>query len=276
MRSCWLNIMRTAVIPACLGLALALGGPAAAAPLDNAAIDAAPQHYVITLSQRPVSEVAEEVLGQTLGLPVSVDPRVGGRMTFRVEGVYSPQALARELGLQLWDVNVALVEDQANGLMLIPVEALPEALAMGAEAVSPRTPAAAPQEPSGSVEVERPNPVAPERDLPARPLNLMVPLLTMALIVGWIGGIFTPSLLRALRSGAAGRGSRSGLARPDLDDPHEFRSGTAETGLELDEPDLAEGERDGPDRAMTKVTTADKGGTGGSAVIAIDFRARSN
>lgn len=109
----------------------------------------------MTLPEAPVGEIAQEVLGETLGLPVTVDERIQSRMSFRVDGVYSPKELAREFGYRLWNVDVVLIDDPADGLMLIPASALGEAVKDGGKVVSPlaldpdvaaKAPTAAPKE----------------------------------------------------------------------------------------------------------------------------------
>ena len=120
-----------------LALTMVMAGPVRSDPLDGAAIQGPAQHYVMTLPEAPVDEIAQEVLGETLGLPVTVDDRIEARMGFRVDGLYSPRELAREFGYRLWNVDVALIEDPADGLMLIPASALPDAVKDGGRVVSP-------------------------------------------------------------------------------------------------------------------------------------------
>lgn len=274
----------------CLGLLLVVNGIAAAAPLDNAATAADPQRYVMTLAQTPVSQVAEEVLGQTLGLPVSVDPRISGVMTFRVDGIYSPQALAQELGLQLWEVDVALVEDRAEGLVLIPVEALPEAMAKGGVLVAPRPPTVADQKPAAS---DPPVTTVPEARAPDRLEGQGVPwlaLLALALVLGWIGGMGTPALMRRLRTGIRGTGHQNGRLSLELSDPNASEAGQRlevadRLSSDVAAPELAMPERPAQDVTGTsRTTSADLGiqpipkvqsADDSSAVIAIDFRSRT-
>jgi hypothetical protein len=124
-------------LPLIFSAALALGAPAAAGVLDEAAIHAEPQYYLMSLPQAPVGEIAEAVLGEALGLPYKVDPGVDAEMRFQLDGVYAPKALAQEFGYRLWNVGVALVEKPSDGLWLIPRDQLPAALAQGATLVSP-------------------------------------------------------------------------------------------------------------------------------------------
>jgi hypothetical protein len=105
--------------------------------LADAATHAPPQHYLIVLPPTPVAEVAEVVLGQTLGIPYKIDADVKGEMAFKVDGPHTPQELAREFGYRLWNVDVALIERPSDGLWLIPQSELPAAQAAGATVVSP-------------------------------------------------------------------------------------------------------------------------------------------
>lgn len=124
-------------LPLIISASLALGAPAAAGVLDEAAIHAEPQYYLMSLPQAPVGEIAEAVLGEALGLPYKIDPDVDAQMRFQLDGVYAPKALAQEFGYRLWNVDVALVEKPSDGLWLIPKGELQAALAQGATLVSP-------------------------------------------------------------------------------------------------------------------------------------------
>ena len=161
-----------------------------AAPLDDAAVNAAPQHYVMTLPQAPVGEIAEEVLGQTLGLPVTIDPSVDAQMSFRVDGVYSPGELAREFGYRLWNLDIALIEDSSHSLVLIPTSALPEAIASGAAVVSPLALQPEVAGAAGAGVASKPIVYGKRRweNLP-----------WMALMLGWLGGLATVPVLRRIR-----------------------------------------------------------------------------
>lgn len=120
-----------------LALTLVIAQPVRSEPLDDAAVQGPAQHYVMTLPEAPVEEIAQEVLGETLGLPVTVDERVQARMGFRIDGVYSPKELAREFGYRLWNVDVVLIDDPAEGLMVIPASGLADAVKDGGKVVSP-------------------------------------------------------------------------------------------------------------------------------------------
>jgi len=126
-----------ALIAAVLILSAGTVSTARAQVLADAATHAPPQHYLITLPPTPVAEVAEVVLGQTLGIPYKIDADVKGEMAFKVDGPHTPQELAREFGYRLWNVDVALIERPSDGLWLIPESELPAALAAGATVVSP-------------------------------------------------------------------------------------------------------------------------------------------
>ncbi len=162
-------------------LGLATASVASAQALSDAATHAPPQHYIITLPPTPVAEVAEVVLGESLGLPFKVDADVKAEMPFRVDGVYGPEALAREFGYRLWNVDVALIERPSDGLWLIPAAELPAALATGAVVVSPKAAAA------GSPEAVNPVvPKAPGGEVapPGRRLDWL-----WGLLVGWLAGL---------------------------------------------------------------------------------------
>lgn len=126
-----------ALIAAVLILSAGTVSGARAQALSDAATHAPPQHYLITLPPTPVAEVAEVVLGQTLGIPYKIDADVRGEMAFKVDGPHTPHELAREFGYRLWNVDVALIERPSDGLWLIPESELPAALAAGATVVSP-------------------------------------------------------------------------------------------------------------------------------------------
>ena len=166
-----------ATAAALLALTLAWPQSAWAEPLADAPVDDTPRRYLMMLPQTPVAEIAEEVLGETLGLPVTTDEAVDASMPFRIDGQYTPRQLARELGYRLWNVDVALIEEAGGELKLIPAAGLPGAVADGAEVVAPLavtapTPTAAP--------LQR-TPIVYGRDrFNARDL--------MMLALGWLGG----------------------------------------------------------------------------------------
>lgn len=165
-----------------------------AAPLEDAAVNAAPQHYVMTLPEAPVGEIAEEVLGQTLGLPVTVDPAVDAQMSFRVDGVYSPGELAREFGYRLWNLDIALIEDSSHSLVLIPTSALPEAIASGAEVVSPLA-----LQPEAAGPAKADAAAAKPIVYGNRRWENGPWMAVAALLLGWLGGLATLPVLRRIR-----------------------------------------------------------------------------
>ncbi len=203
--------MRSAGLPLILSIVAVLGSatPALARALDAAAIQAAPQYYLISLPQAPVGEIAEAVLGQALGLPFNVDEDVDAEMAFRIDGVYAPQALAREFGHRLWSVEVVLIEKPSDGLWLIPQAELATALAQGATIVAPQAPAAAPvRNPATS---RQPAPPAASRS-PSGWSWLGW------LIAGWIGGAVTLTGWRAFRRRMP-VASISPVSEPPVSDP---------------------------------------------------------
>ena len=56
-----------------LVLTVLMTGAVRSDPLDGAAIQGPAQHYVMTRPEAPVGEIAQEVLGETPGLPVGAD-----------------------------------------------------------------------------------------------------------------------------------------------------------------------------------------------------------
>ena len=177
-------------------MVLALSAPASAEVLDGAAIQAAPQYYLMSLPEGPVGEVADAVLGDALGLPFRIDPDIDATMSFQVDGLYAPTALAREFGYRLWNADIALVEKPSSGLWLIPKAKLAAALSEGAVLVAP---------PVGT-SASRPTPIA----VAPRPTKVTPPAPSWAwfawLAAGWAGGAATVtgwSWLRRRRASAA-------------------------------------------------------------------------
>ncbi len=131
--------MRPTALPLLLSAVVVLipAAPASAEVLDGAAIQAAPQYYLLSLPEAPVGEIADAVLGDALGLPFKVDPDIDATMSFQVDGLYGPTTLAREFGYRLWNADIALVEKPSGGLWLIPKAKLEAALSEGAVLVAP-------------------------------------------------------------------------------------------------------------------------------------------
>lgn len=172
-----------AVCSACLALTTA---PAMADVLDDAAVQAEPQYYLMSLTDTPAQDVADAVLGDALGLPFKVDPAVTARISFKVDGLYGPRALVRELADRLWNADVALIERPSDGLWLIPKSALPAALAQGAALVA--APAGATATPVAATPA--PRPVAPKTIVAKAPPSEMPDLSwLLALGIGWLAGV---------------------------------------------------------------------------------------
>lgn len=187
--------MRPTGLPLLLStvVVLALAAPASAEVLDGAAIQAAPQYYLMSLPKAPVGEIADAVLGDALGLPFKVDPDIDATMSFQIDGLYAPTALAREFGYRLWNADIALVEKPSSGLWLIPKAKLAVALSEGAVLVAPPVGTAA----------SRPTQIAtaPRVTSVTRPSSSWSWLAWLA--AGWAGGLGTVlggSWLRRRRS----------------------------------------------------------------------------
>lgn len=193
-------------------LAVLLAAPAVADSLDDAAIHAEPQYYLMSLPPAPVQEIADAVLGEALGLPFKVDEDVDAQMAFRIDGMYAPRALAREFGYRLWNVDVALVERPSNGLWLIPRAELAVAQAQGATLVAPVA-GMTPPRPTASV----PRPAV---RTPAKPEAPSPDWSWLAWLGGgWIGGAVTVvgwSWLRRRRVRQAGPAAVLALPAPEI------------------------------------------------------------
>lgn len=176
------------------GAALMAASVTWADPLDEAAIHAEPQYYLMSLPAAPVGEIAEAVLGEALGLPYKVDEDVDAQMRFQVDGVYGPKALVQEFGYRLWNADVALIERPSDGLWLIPRSELPAALAQGASLVAPPASAPAPvprkKAPPSSTGVSSKNRAEPTQSNWAWPVWLAL---------GWAGGALSVIGLKGLR-----------------------------------------------------------------------------
>jgi general secretion pathway protein D len=93
------------LIAAALLLALSPAGPLAAAPAPAARADS----YTFAFQNADVGQVAEEILGRTLGVAYAVDPEVTGKISFRIE-----QRLTRAQLLEAFEAALA-----ANGVVLV-------------------------------------------------------------------------------------------------------------------------------------------------------------
>ncbi|WP_426027591.1 hypothetical protein [Brevundimonas sp. TWP2-3-4b2] len=175
--------MRPTGLPLLLStvVVLALAAPASAEVLDGAAIQAAPQYYLMSLPEGPVGEIADAVLGDALGLPFKIDPDIDATMSFQIDGLYAPTALAREFGYRLWNADIALMEKPSSGLWLIPKAKLATALSEGAVLVAP---------PVGTA-VSRPTPTvtAPRVTSVTRPSSSWSWFAWLA--AGWAAGVGT-------------------------------------------------------------------------------------
>lgn len=179
------------LLPICI--ALLMTSAASADPLDDAAIHAEPQYYLMSLPAAPVGDIAEAVLGEALGLPYQVDDDVDAQMRFQVDGMYAPKALAREFGYRLWNVDIALVERPSTGLWLIPKAELPAALAQGASLVSPLASAEVPARKAAAT----PAPVRLDRKEEEQGAANWAWLAWV--IFGWAGGAVSVVALTTLR-----------------------------------------------------------------------------
>ncbi|MFJ6024623.1 hypothetical protein ACIQC9_08515 [Brevundimonas sp. NPDC092305] len=181
-----MSLRLLAVCSACL--ALSTTAPAMADVLDDAAVQAEPQYYLMSLTDTPAQDVADAVLGDALGLPFKVDPAVTARISFKVDGLYGPRALVRELADRLWNADVALIERPSDGLWLIPKAALPAALAQGAALVA--APAGATAAPVAAAPALAPRPIAPKTTAAKAPPSDTPDLSwLLALGVGWLAGV---------------------------------------------------------------------------------------
>lgn len=171
---------------------LGFGTPLLAEPLENAAVQATPQYYLMSLPQAPVEEIAEAVLGEALGLPFNIHEDVDAEMQFTVAGVYSPEALAKEFGHRLWNVDVGLIETPAGELWLIPKGELSAARAQGATLVAPLAAAATPDRPQ--------TPRAPPETKTPVPERSSTEWSWLGwLVAGWVSGAATVASWRTMR-----------------------------------------------------------------------------
>jgi general secretion pathway protein D len=97
-------------------VALAVGATAASATQDGAPVPVAPfalceaaRTWTISFDDAEISDVANEVLGNALGLSFIIDPEVHGRMTFRVQGQMTRDQLLAAFEATLSLNDVALV-----------------------------------------------------------------------------------------------------------------------------------------------------------------------
>ncbi|HEX7761132.1 MAG TPA: type II secretion system secretin GspD [Caulobacteraceae bacterium] len=100
-------------------LALALAGAPMTAPAAPARESRSAQSYTFAFQDADISQVAAEILGQTLGVTYSVDPAVTGKMTFRIDRRLTREQLLEAFEAALASNSVALVR-QGDSLLLTP------------------------------------------------------------------------------------------------------------------------------------------------------------
>jgi len=76
--------------------------------------------YSLTLVDADIASVANEVLGETLGIPFSVDPAVSGKITLRVERKLSRDQLLSVFETALAQNGVAMVRRVDGSIALVP------------------------------------------------------------------------------------------------------------------------------------------------------------
>jgi len=110
MRPIDLRFVRKSVCAA--ALAAIVGSQAVAAP--------SAQGYSLTLVDADVASVANEVLGETLRIPFSVDPAVTGKITLRVERKLTRDQLLSVFETALAENGVAMVRRADGSIALVP------------------------------------------------------------------------------------------------------------------------------------------------------------
>lgn len=103
------------------GLALAISAAlAAGAVATSVPVAAQPaQTYEFAFADAEIAAIADEVLGQALGLSYTVDPAVSGRLSFRIDQRLTPDQLLSAFEAALGSADVVLVRDGAQ-LRLVP------------------------------------------------------------------------------------------------------------------------------------------------------------
>lgn len=96
---------------------LVLQGPTFARAQDGPAASA--RAYAFTFADADIASVADEILGQTLRLPFTIDPAVTGKMTLRIERRLKPDQLLGAFEAALSLSGVALVRNQGQ-IVLVP------------------------------------------------------------------------------------------------------------------------------------------------------------
>ncbi len=123
----------------------------ASTPIDNPA-----QFYVLSFTDQPIAEVAEEVIGGGLSQTVSVDPAIDDIMSFQVQGAFTTDALLAEFGEALLDRDAALVRSSQGDLAVVLRANLANEIAKGAHLVAVSAPA--PQAPRATAVATGPTP----------------------------------------------------------------------------------------------------------------------
>lgn len=109
--------LRRALVGAVGALAAASSAPSLyAAPSHGAK---AAESYTFAFQDADISQVAAEILGQTLGVSYSVDPAVTGKMTFSIDRRLTREQLLEAFEAALASNNIALVR-QGDSLILTP------------------------------------------------------------------------------------------------------------------------------------------------------------
>lgn len=98
-------------------LALLLCFSAAAPVISQAAPAAASSRYTFAFQDAEVAQVAEEVLGRTLGVAYSLDPSAKGRMSFRIDQRLSRRQLLEAFETALGSSDLVLVR-QGESLLI--------------------------------------------------------------------------------------------------------------------------------------------------------------
>jgi general secretion pathway protein D len=100
----------------CLILPSAGAGPALAAP---AAAAERPESFTFAFRDADIAQVAEEILGNALGVPYTVDPGVTGKVSFRIDRRLTRAQLLEAFEAALAVNDVALLR-QGDSLVLAP------------------------------------------------------------------------------------------------------------------------------------------------------------
>lgn len=108
--------LRLALSGACLALALPGAAPALAASVTAAE---RPESFTFSFRDADIAQVAEEILGNALGVPYTVDPGVTGKVSFRIDRRLTRAQLLEAFEAALAVNEVALLR-QGDSLVLVP------------------------------------------------------------------------------------------------------------------------------------------------------------